>query len=420
MRFPLIALAAIAVSACMTPERPAYPGSPADTAAPPAPSTPSAPDQSFEPQTAREAGVRLLTFDQLPGWQEADVDAAFTAFRRSCPRVTRRADPSRLAISDDWVEPCEKAGFAAGARQFFEANFTPVEVAGGEAFVTGYYEPEIEGCRQRTADCNTPIYAVPEDLIRVEQPDPENPGKTITPLGRLDSNGQYQLYWDRAAIDAGALKGRGLEIAYAKDPVELFFLQIQGSGRLRLPDGSIMRIGYNGQNGREYVGIGRRLREMNALAPGEASMQGIMRWLRANPVDGKALMLENKSYIFFKELTGDGPLGALNVPVTPEVTLATDPRFVPLGAPVFLTTSYLDGTRTRVPHGKLMVAQDTGGAIKGANRFDFFWGAGERARTIAGGMAEKGQAWILVPNAAADRMRRDMLLSSLETEPSAG
>jgi membrane-bound lytic murein transglycosylase A len=173
---------------------------------------------------------------------------------------------------------------------------------------------------------------------------------------------------------------------------------------LRLPDGSIMRIGYAGQNGREYVGIGRRLREMNVLAPGEASMEGIMRWLRTNPDAGRELMHENKSYVFFKELTGEGPLGAMGAPVTAERSLAADPRFVPLGAPVWLETRYTDTDRAMQPFRQLMVAQDTGGAIKGANRFDLFWGAGARARAIAGGLSSAGRAFVLIPNSAARRI----------------
>nr|WP_255536533.1 MltA domain-containing protein [Pacificimonas pallii] len=365
-------------------------------------------------ENARAAGFRLVTFADVAGWPASDVTPALTAFQKSCRSVTRRPDPSRLAISDDWLAPCAAAKSATDARAFFEASFTPVIVAEGDAFVTGYYEPEIEGCRQPTPDCNVPIYAPPEDLTRTEQPDPENPGRTKLMKGMVDANGVYSLYHDRAAIDAGALAKRGLEIAYAKDAIELFFLQIQGSGRLRLPDGGVMRIGYADQNGREYVGIGRRLREMDALAPGEASMQGIMRWLRANPDRGRALMHENKSYIFFQELTGEGPLGAMGTPVTPEVSLATDPRYVPLGAPVFLTTEYLNESRVMTPFQKLMVAQDTGGAIKGTNRFDLFWGAGARARTIAGGLASKGSAVILIPNVSANRLRSEMRLAALD------
>ena len=198
------------------------------------------------------------------------------------------------------------------------------------------------------------------------------------------------LYFARPEIEDGALAGKGLEIAWAADPIELFFLQIQGSGRLRLPDGTIMRIGYDNQNGREYLAIGKLLRERGILPPGGASMAAIVDWMRANPDQGKALMRENLSYIFFKELTGPGPLGALGVPVTPQGTVAADPAFVPLGAPVFLT---LD----RPEASGLWVAQDTGGAIKGPNRFDTFWGAGADATTIAGGMSASGEALILLP-----------------------
>ncbi|MHB9881026.1 murein transglycosylase A [Pacificimonas sp. ICDLI1SI03] len=412
---PLVSIAlALSIAACA--QRPLPP--PVAQAPPPqAPASPTPPEIATAPdENALSAGYRLGSFADIPDWHATDPAPALAAFRKSCRGVTRRSDPSRLAISDDWVAPCEAAESAVNARSFFEASFTPVIVAGGDAFVTGYYEPEIAGCRQPTPDCNVPIYSPPEDLVRVERPDPENPGKTRLAKGMVDANGTYSLYWDRAAIDGGALAKRGLEIAYAKDEVELFFLQIQGSGRLRLPDGGIMRIGYADQNGREYVGIGRRLREMDALAPGEASMQGIMRWLRANPDRGRALMHENKSYIFFKELTGEGPIGAMGAPVTPEISLATDPRYVPLGAPVFLTTEYLDENRRMTPFSRLMVAQDTGGAIKGANRFDLFWGAGERARTIAGGLSSKGTAAILVPNAAARRLMQRMNLTQLNLD----
>ncbi|EMD83569.1 Membrane-bound lytic murein transglycosylase A precursor [Pacificimonas flava] len=420
-RSAVFLLLAASLTACVPAVRQPIPGSPSDmaTPAPSAPSEPPPPLEPDEPETAREAGVRTASFSAMPGWREINVADAFAAFQKSCYAVTRRSDPSRLAISDDWLVPCEaakQAGAAADPRRFFETNFTPVIVSGGNAFVTGYYEPEIAGCRVKSPDCAVPIYGRPDDLVKAEQPDPENPGATKPMTGRLDENGNFTLYHDRAAIDAGALAGRGLEIAYAKDYIELFFLQIQGSGRLRLPDGGVMRIGYDGQNAREYVGIGRRLRDMNALAPGEASMQGIMRWLRANPDRGRALMLENKSYIFFKELTGEGPIGAMGAPVTPEVSLAADPRFVTLGAPVFLTTRYMDESGRFQPFSKLMVAQDTGGAIKGANRFDLFWGAGERARTIAGGLSSEGTAYILLPNAAAAKLMRDMPLAALDRQ----
>jgi len=202
------------------------------------------------------------------------------------------------------------------------------------------------------------------------------------------------LYFTRAEIEDGALAGKGLELAWAKDPVDLFFLEIQGSGRVHFPDGSVMRVGYAGQNGRDYIAIGRLLRDRGILPPGGANMQAIKDWIRANPDQGRELMRENLSYIFFKELTGPGPLGALNVAVTPRATVAADPNYAPLGAPIFLKMD-------RPEANGLWVAQDTGGAIKGPNRFDTFWGAGQDAVAIAGGMSASGEALILVPKGAA-------------------
>ena len=235
-----------------------------------------------------------------------------------------------------------------------------------------------------------PIYAKPTDLVRCTRPDGG------TGRGRIDETGTCVLYYTRAEIEAGALADKGLEIGWAADPIEHFFLQIQGSGRLLLPDGQVMRIGYADQNGREYVAIGRLLRERNILPSGGTNMDAIIAWMRSQPDGGKALMDENLSYIFFKELTGPGPLGALNVPVVARATVAADPKFVPLGAPAFLS---LD----RPEASGLWVAQDTGGAIKGANRFDTFWGAGETARRTAGGMSAKGKALILLPKGVASR-----------------
>jgi membrane-bound lytic murein transglycosylase A len=390
------------VAACATPR--VAPPPPAATP-PAATAAPAAPPVAQAPANAAALGVGPARFADIPGWPDNDFDASLATFRRSCSAVSRRDDPSGLTVAADWRAACTLVAAGTGdARAFFETHFVPVRVGDGSAFVTGYYEPEIAGSRVRTPDYLVPVYGLPDDLVRVDQPDPDNPGATRKMTGRIDETGAFQLYWERRDIDNGALLDRNLEIAWVADPIEFFFLQIQGSGRLRLPDGGIMRIGYAGQNGREYVGIGRRLREMGALAPGEASMDGIMRWLRANRDAGRALMWENKSYIFFKELTGDGPLGALGAPVTPERSLAADPRFVPLGAPVWLATRYTDVDRSVNRFAALMVAQDTGGAIRGPNRFDLFWGAGERARAIAGGLSSPGEAYVLLPRAAAERL----------------
>ena len=317
---------------------------------------------------------------------------ALAAFRTSCPVLVKREDKSGLTTGADWAALCTEAEGVAptGAASFFHDRFAWVRVGKGEAFATGYYEPEIAGSRTHQPGYDVPLYGLPADLIRCTRAD-GGEGK-----GRIDETGQCVLYYDRAAIEDGVLAGRGLELAFAADPVALFFLEIQGSGRLRLPDGGVMRVGYAGQNGREYVAVGRLLRERGLLPPGGATMAGIVGWIRDHPAEGKALMRENLSYVFFKELTGAGPLGALNVPVSPRASVAADPAFVPLGAPVFLT---LD----RAEANGLWVAQDTGGAIKGANRFDTFWGAGPVAEKTAGGFAANGRALILLPPAAAER-----------------
>ena len=191
--------------------------------------------------------------------------------------------------------------------------------------MTGYYEPEIEGSRTPQPGY-APIYRAPPDLVRCTKPD------GTTGRGRIDETGTCVLYFTRAEIEDGALAGKGLELAWAKDPVDLFFVEIQGSGRIRFEDGSVMRIAYANQNGRDYVAIGRLLRDRGILPPGGANMQSIRDWIRANPEQGRELMRENLSYVFFKELTGPGPPGALNVPVTPRGTVAADPNYVPLGS----------------------------------------------------------------------------------------
>jgi membrane-bound lytic murein transglycosylase A len=329
---------------------------------------------------------------------EDEAERVWAAFRISCPSLVAREDVSGLTRPEDWravcAQPNEIAIDGEGERRsdFIRANLELVQVGDGAAFVTGYYEPEIAGSRTRRPGYEVPVYARPPDLLDA------NPATGARGRGRVDDTGAYLLYHDRAAIEEGALAGRGLEIAWAADPVDLFFLQIQGSGRLRLPDGDVMRIGYASQNGRDYVAIGRLMRERALLQP-PISMQRITEWLRANPEAGRALMRENPSYVFFQELTGPGPLGALGRPVTPRATVAADPRFVPLGAPVLLQA--MDNPRAD----GLWVAQDTGGAIRGVNRFDTFWGAGAEAATIAGGMQARGRAYLLLPRGAIERIR---------------
>ncbi|MGH6658458.1 MAG: MltA domain-containing protein, partial [Sphingomicrobium sp.] len=257
---------------------------------------------------------------------------ALAAFQASCPVLMRRNDVSQLTSGDDWRALCAEAASLDPqyVQGFFFHRFDWVRIGDGRAFATGYYEPEIAGSRVPLPGY-VAIHRTPSDLIRCTHSDGKQ-GK-----GRIDpATGRCTLYFHRGEIADGALAGRGLELAYAADPVELFFLEIQGSGRVRFSDGSVMRVGYDNQNGRDYVAIGRLLRDRGHLPPGGANMQSIKDWIRAHPEEGSALMRENLSYVFFNELTGPGPLGALGIAVTPRGTVAADPKYVPLGAPVFL------------------------------------------------------------------------------------
>jgi membrane-bound lytic murein transglycosylase A len=333
------------------------------------------------------------------GVSNESATRALDAFRISCGSLQRRTDGSGLTKGSDWASTCAAAVTARDAQAFFSNNFEVVQVGDGKSLATGYYEPEIAGARTQSAQYNVPVYKRPSDIIDVDLGlfSDDLKGKRVR--GRVKGTSLIP-YADRAEIEEGWLTGRGLELAWAADPVEFFFLQVQGSGRLRLPDGSVMRIGYDGQNGRDYTGIGKLMKDRGLLGPGQTSMQGIMAYLRANPEEGRAIMRENKSWIFFKELTGAGPLGALGLPVTPKGTVAADPMFVPLGAPVLLSTD-------RSEANGLWVAQDTGGAIKGSNRFDTFWGAGSEARTIAGGMSARGSAFLLLPKGTVARLKAE-------------
>jgi membrane-bound lytic murein transglycosylase A len=365
-------------------------------ASPPVADTAAAPPVPTRDVTTA-AGLGVVRGPQITTLQ---VDArkaalAMDSFRTSCPGLVRRTDNSGLTQGSDWVAACDAVKtWTDDAISFFAEHMDTVQVGTGRAFATGYFEPEIAGCRTSQAGCDVPVYKRPPDLIDVDlgQFSDELKGRSIR--GKV-SGTKFVQYDDRAMIENGALAGRGLEIAYASDVVEFFFLQIQGSGRLKLPDGNVMRIGYDSQNGRGYTGIGRLMRDRGLIT--DASMQGIVAFLGANPEEGRKIMQENKSYIFFRELTGAGPLGAMGYPVVGEASIAVDVKFIPLGAPVWLSMDRSE------PNG-IWIAQDTGGAIKGANRIDTFWGAGDRARLIAGGMAARGTAFLFLPKAAVARL----------------
>ncbi|WP_076071287.1 murein transglycosylase A [Sphingomonas montana] len=348
---------------------------------------------------AAGAGVRAGPAFAALGATEAEAQAALAAFRISCPSLVRRTDRSGLTRPADWTPACTAAaGWGrSDALGFFARYLEPVTIGSGQAFATGYYEPEIAGSRTRQPGYAVPIYGRPADLVDVDlgQFAADLKGRKIR--GQV-KDGTLGLYPDRAAIVAGGLGDRAPVVAWAKDPIEMFFLQVQGSGLLRLPDGGIMRVGYATQNGRDYTGIGKYMKDRGLFATGQStSMQGIIARLRQEPDGGTAIMNANKSFVFFRELGGAGPLGAMGYPVMGRTTVAADPAFTPLGAPLFLAMDHGEASG-------LWVAQDTGGAIKGANRFDTYWGSGAEARTVAGGMSARGQAWLLLPIGTAARL----------------
>ena len=377
-------ISALLLAACAA--RPTPP--PTVTPLPPVP-TPVTPVTPPPPANARAAGVTPMP--PAPTIYDVWAQRALGAFRTSCPALVRRQDQSGLAQGQDWAPLCAQAASIAPeqATAFFRDNFDWVRVGNGKAFATGYYEPEIQGSRTPQPGY-APIYMVPPDLVRCTRPD------GTTGRGRVDQTGTCVPYYSRADIDNGALANRNLELAWAADPLDLFFAEIQGSARVVFPDGTSMQIAYADQNGLPYTPIGKVLRDRGILPAGGASMQAIKAWVRANPDQARALMEQKASYIFFRVLNGPGPVGALNVPVTAHGTVAADPKFVPLGAPVYLAVD-------RPEAYGLWVAQDTGGAIKGPNRFDTFWGSGPEATQTAGGMAANGIAYILLPKGAAAR-----------------
>ena len=319
---------------------------------------------------------------------DTQARAGRSAFLASCPALLRRTDVSGLTRSTDWQGACDAARAGGDARRFFAQWFEAAQIGDGRAYATGYYEPEIAGSRERRPGYDVPIYARPSDLVDVDLGSFSAALKGKTIRGRVQGK-NLVLYYDRAAIVRGAVERSARVLAWGADPAAVFFLQVQGSGRVRLPDGDVLRLGYDSGNGRDYTGIGSLLRNRGLIGPNQQSMQGIVGWLHANPDQGRAVMDENKSFVFFRELDGP-PVGALGVAVSGGVTVAADPRFVPLGAPVFLSADRADANG-------LWVAQDTGGAIKGSNRFDTFWGAGAAAEATAGGMSARGTAWLLLP-----------------------
>lgn len=359
--------------------------------------------------------LELVPYNALPGWSGDTQWNAVAALRRSCRRMVRRPDtapagPSAIgATVRDWRSPCAAAGAVAegdhgAARAFFERWFRPYRVtAGGDrerGLFTGYFEPDLQGARRRHGRFTVPLYRPPPELVSVDLGAFHNDLAGRRLVGKV-VGGTLEPFASRRQIANGALAGRGLELVWVDSAVDAFFLHVQGSGRISLRDGSVMRVGFAAGNGHPYTSIGKDLVRRGALAADQVTMQSIRSWLAAHPDAAASVMAANASYVFFRERGergergADGPIGAEGVALTAGRSLAVDRRFLPLGAPVWLdTVAPLDPAR---PLRRLMVAQDTGSAIKGPVRGDVFWGHGKLAARRAGHMKQRGRYFLLLP-----------------------
>jgi membrane-bound lytic murein transglycosylase A len=327
------------------------------------------------------ATARLLpvAWQQVPGWEDDSLIGAAAALRENCQRVGREPSWRRACAAAVQLDDLD----VAGTRTFFETYFKPFQFANGDGtldgLVTGYYEPLLHGSRARRGPYQYALYRWPTGY---------RPGTVLPPRAQLERSGVLA----------------GNELVWVDDPIEAFFLQVQGSGRIVLEDGALMRVGFGGSNNQPYQSIGKWLLDHGELTPGQATMQGIKAWVRANPTRVEALLDTNPRFVFFREMpptdpalagVDQGPIGALGVPLTPQRSIAVDPASIPLGTAVFLQT-----TRpfTNTPMNRLVFAQDTGTAIKGGVRADYFWGLGDDAGDLAGKMKQVGRMWLLLPN----------------------
>lgn len=377
-------LLAASLAGCATPEPP--------------PAIPGGPDRMV---------LQPVSFDRLAGWPQDDIARVLPALLKSCSRITRLPVDRSIGFEGvggtaaDWYSPCAAARRVAegdhdGARALFETWFTPWQVTNdgrADGLFTGYFEPEIRGSRQRKGAYVYPIHGKPSDLVVTKS------GPDEQAIGRME-NGRLVPYHTRDEIERGALGGKAPVLAWTDDPVDLAIMHIQGSGRVRLNDGTVIRLGVAGSNGHKFVGIGKVLKDEGKLGA-DTTMPAIRAWLKANPEEGRILLARNPRYIFYSpNPTTDGPMGTEGVALTPERSLAVDPRFVPLGAPVWLDSVDPAGKPLR----RMMVAQDTGAAIKGPVRGDVFWGAGETAFQIAGKMKSPGRLVVFLPRARSPRL----------------
>lgn len=363
-----------------------------------------------EPSPVREpsTGISLskVSFAQLPGWQEGNPADALPAWRRSCERVLAMEPAAALGgkvaagTAGDWRAVCvsigELSGDPAQVRNFVEANFTPYAVSNGvssEGLFTGYFEPIVRASEHAGGAYRVPIHALPSDHITVhlQDFDPALAGRSL--VGRLEE-GRLRPYPERAAI--AQAKGPETPVLYwAEDALDVFVLQVQGSGIVELPDGRRQRIGFAGHNGHDYVSIGRWLIEQGELRAGAASWQNIRAWMERNPQRVSDLLARNRRYIFFRKIEGDGALGAAGVVLTPEHSIAVDGEFLPLNVPLWLDTVHPGPGKKRFQ--RLVLAQDVGNAIRGPVRGDIFWGVGPAALELAGRMKSPGAYYLLLP-----------------------
>lgn len=335
-----------------------------------------------------------VAWSKLPGWENDRHASAWPALRKSCEKlVARDAAWESACLAARTLESPDDAT----ARTFFETNFRAHRMnaeSGREGLITGYYEPVLNGSKSRHDQFRWPIYRRPDNLLTIDLASlyPELKGRPVR--GRLEGNRVVPFY-SRAEIGTGKSPLAGNELLWVDDPVELFILQVQGSGRVRLPDGSEVAVGYADQNGHPYRSLGGRLIKMGVLTREDVTLTRIRDWLAANPEETTALLNSNPSYIFFtqRDAALEGPLGSLGVALTPERSVAVDPAYIPLGLPVWLDATLPDGTLLQ----RLAFAQDTGGAIKGPVRADLFIGRGTEAGRLAGEMKQRGRLYVLLP-----------------------
>ncbi|PHZ84253.1 murein transglycosylase A [Paremcibacter congregatus] len=347
-----------------------------------------------------------IPFETLAGWDKDVHGAALTSFQKSCAVLLSMPPDSKIkpeilgGLARDWHESCQ-AGMEVSsisnkvARRFFEEYFTVVSYrTDTEGLFTGYFAPEYSGSAMPSEEYNYPLYALPEDLQVLDLGDFSKALAGEKIIGEI-KDGAFVPYKDRKLIDEGALEDQELELVWLKDPTDAFFLHIQGSGVIRYENGDRRLFGYAGKNGKAYHAIGKFLIESGEISREKMSMQAIRQWMRDNPMQAQALMWKNPSYVFFRPLSENAPVGAMNVPLTPGRSLAVDRNYVPLGMPVWLDLS--PTTELADPIRRLVIAQDTGGAIKGRVRADVYWGVGADAGLMAGPMKDKGRYYFLVP-----------------------